>query len=42
MNEDFKTVKDDKYVSLFDLYFKYSSPIPARHPLYEDFFVHIN
>ena len=42
MNEDFKTINGEKYVSLFDLYFKYSSPIPARHPLYEDFLVNIN
>ena len=28
-----------KYISVFDLFFKYSSPIPARHPIYPDFFV---
>jgi hypothetical protein len=33
---------DVKYVSLFDLYFKYSSPIPARHPFYEDFYIQQN
>jgi len=36
MNPEFKLHKD-KWVSLFDLYFKYSSPIPARHPIFTDF-----
>lgn len=39
MNPDFSLIKD-KHVSLFDLYFKYTSPLPPRHPLYEDFVLH--
>ena len=35
-------LEDKKWISLFDLYFRYSSPIPYKHPVYNEFFCQLS